>query len=123
MYSLWFSLTYFVVESAACDDVSGRPVCAGHHPRRRHRHRVLLVRRERVPHDQLAILPIQSRIGRAERDLTDGLTNLRRGDQMSLVRAPVEAEDLRVVALQTPSHLPKDDNQNRMRKSSQVLIQ
>ena len=116
-------IVHLIVQPATGDHVPRGPVRARHDPRRRHRHRVLLVRGERVPHDQLAILPIQSRIGRAERDFTDGLTNLRRGDQMSLVRAPVEAEDLRVVALQTPSHLPKDDNQNRMRKSSQVLIQ
>ena len=48
--------TLLVVEPSACDDVAGGPVCAGHHPRRRHRHRVLLVRRERVPHDQLPVL-------------------------------------------------------------------
>lgn len=76
---------HLVVQATASDEVSGRRVRTGHHPGGGHRDGVLLVRRERIPDNQLAVL--------------------RRTDDVSFVRRPVRTQHLCLVALQHASGL------------------
>lgn len=76
---------HLVVQATASDEISGRRVRTGHHPGGGHRDGVLLVRRERIPDDQLAVL--------------------RRTDDVSFVRRPVRTQHLCLVALQHASGL------------------
>ena len=74
-----------VVESATRHDLRRRTKGTSHDPSCRHCDRVFLVRRERVPDDQFSVL--------------------RRRDQVTLVGAPVNTEDLGIVAFKTSTHL------------------
>ena len=71
-----------VVQTSAGYHLSWRSEGAGHHPGGGHGDCVLLVGGERVPDDQLSVL--------------------RGRDQVALVQAPVDAEDLGAVAFQAP---------------------